>query len=213
MTPGDEQVAPPGPHRPSSALAKAHTRMYIRYTYTRQVQAIPYSGYTRTGRALQKCTYTRKSTKVHQYTYKLKHQYTLTRCTVKVVYTKHCTSISTQGILRALLRLFKPNFVQAQVQCVRTSTSSHIHYVRHSGYPCRILYTYTYRVHAQSRGITYNRCIAQAAHAKHCARTRTVCTPKHAGLRRIGKLLKLLMPNTVHVYVQSARLRARTHAK
>ena len=108
------------------------------------------------------------------------------------------------------------NIVQAQ--CVRTSTSTHVHYVGRQGCPCRTLYVHKYSVGAQARRPTHNRCIAQAFHAKHCtkrsayvqaqalmyttyaaqtvrASTRTACTPKHAGLCTIGASPRLFMSN------------------
>ena len=108
------------------------------------------------------------------------------------------------------------NIVQAQ--CVRTSTSTHVHYVGRQGCPCRTLYVHKYSVRAQARRPTHNRCIAQAFHAKHCtkhsayvqaqalmyttyaaqtvrASTRTACTPKHAGLCTIGASPRLSMSN------------------
>ena len=67
------------------------------------------------------------------------------------------------------------------------------------------LYMYTYRGHAQARGSTHNRCIAQAVHVKQCTRTCTVCPPKHADFRTLGASLKPPMPNTLHVHVEGVR--------
>ena len=67
-------------------------------------------------------------------------------------------------------------------------------------------------MHTQAHGLTYNTRIALAAHAKHCTRTRTVCTPKHTDLRTIASL-RLPMSNTVQVQLQCARLRTCTHVQ
>ena len=56
----------------------------------------------------------------------------------------------------------------------------------------------------------YTTYAAQDVHAEHCTRTRAFFTPKRADLRSIGASLRLPMPNTVHVHVQGARLRALT---
>ena len=98
-----------------------------------------------------------KVQKVHQYTCTLKHPRALTRCTVPVVHTKHCTS-----------------------------TSTHVHYVRRSGCTCRTLYKYKYSVYVQAQVLVYTTDAAQVVHTKHCTCTCTLCTPKHAGLRTIG---------------------------
>ena len=65
-------------------------------------------------------------------------------------------------------------------------------------------------MHTQAHGLTYNRCIAQAVHAKHCARTRTVCTSKHTGICTLCASLRLPIPNTVDVHVECAHPRSRT---
>ena len=106
------------------------------YTCIRQVQTTTYPGYTRTGRARHKRTYTRESTKctpVHvkdqapAYT----NQEHRSGCPYRTL-SKHKHS----RILRASFGLFMPNTVQVQVQCVRISTSTHVHYVRRSGCTC-----------------------------------------------------------------------------
>ena len=99
------------------------------------------------------------------------------------------------------------------------------------GCTCHTLYTYTYGAHVQAHGRTYNKRIAQAAHAKHCIG----CTPSRAHSRAIGEPLykyksrvhphvhaptynrciaqvplRLPMPNIVQVQVQCARSRSRT---
>ena len=120
-----------------------HMRTY-KCTCTRRVQTTTNPGHTYTDRPRHKHMYTREITNIHyQYTCKLKHPCTLlTRCTVPVAYTEHCTA-----------------------------TNTHAHYVRRSDCPCQILYGYKYSVRAQARGSTHNRCTAQAVHAKHCTGT------------------------------------------
>ena len=76
-----------------------------------------------------------------------------------------------------------PNTVQVQVQCARPRLRIYVQSVYRS-----TMYTYTYSIHTQAHGLTYNMRIALATHAKHCTRTRTVRTPKHTGLRTIASL-------------------------
>ena len=71
------------------------------------------------------------------------------------------------------------NTVHVHVQYARPSTRAYVQQAHRADVP------------------TYNRCTAQAVHAKYC--TRTVWTSKHAYLRTIGASLRVLMPNTVHV--------------
>ena len=143
--------------------------------------------------------------------------------------------------LRVLLRLSMPNTVQVQVQWAFPRPRTYVSSVYRSGCPCQTLYTYTYSVHAQAHGLTYNRRIAQAVHAKHYTRTRTVCTPNHLGLcttgvslrlpmkhcprtrtvctskhtsvRALGALLRLPMANIVQVQVKCAHPRSRPHVQ
>ena len=71
------------------------------------------------------------------------------------------------------------NTVHVHVQYARPSTRAYVQQAHRADVP------------------TYNRCTAQAVHAKYC--THTVWTSKHAYLRTIGASLRVLMPNTVHV--------------
>ena len=121
---------------------------------------------------------------VHLYTNKLKHSRTLIRCTVQIVHAELCTS-----------------------------TNTHIHYARRSGCSCRTLCNFKYSVHVHVHAPTYNRCIAQTTHVKHCTRTRTVCTSNHTGLGTIGASLRLPMPNNVHVHVQGAHPSTRVYVQ
>ena len=95
----------------------------------------------------------------------------------------------------------------------RANANPRVHYVRHSGCSCQILYGYKYSVRAQARGPTNDRCIAQAVHAKYCTGTSTACKPKHAGLRTIGASPRLSMPNTVRILVQRVRPSTRAYAQ
>ena len=106
---------------------------------------------------------------------------------------------------RASLRLSMPNTVQLQAQCVRTSTSTHVHYVRRPGCSCYTLHMYTRSMHDQACGPTHNRRIAQAVHSEHRTRACTRCSLEHADFRTLDASLKLPMPNTVHVHAQGAR--------
>ena len=56
----------------------------------------------------------------------------------------------------------------------RANLSTHIHYVRHSGYPCQI----------------------------DCKSTSTACKSKHVDHRAIGAQLRLSMPNTQAIYAE-----------
>ena len=71
------------------------------------------------------CTHA-KVQKVLQYTCKLKHPCTLTRCTVPVANTEHCTS-----------------------------TNTHVRYVRRSGCLCQTLYSYKHSAYVQARSLMY----------------------------------------------------------
>ena len=82
-----------------------------------------------------------------------------------------------------------PNTAQVHVQCARARPRTHVQNVHHSG--CPYPHTYTYSVHVQAHGLTYNKCIAQAAHAEHCTCTRTGWTPMHAHSRAIAVPLRL----------------------
>ena len=128
----------------------------------------------------KRCTSVRthvKVQKVHQYTCKLKHPHTLTRCTFLVILAEHCTSTSTftytrcvaqavhaehctsrstvctykhkhSCILRTPPRLSMPNTVHVYVQCTRPSRRAYAQSVHHSNCSCRTLYMHTYRLHA-----------------------------------------------------------------
>ena len=78
--------------------------------------------------------------------------------------------------LCAPFRLSRPNTVQAQVEYTSSRTRTHVQQVHRVG-----------------------------CHAEHCTRTRTVCTSKHTSSRSINELLRLPMPNTIHVHVQAVR--------
>ena len=96
-------------------------------------------------------------------------------------------------------------------------------------------------MHAQAHELTCDRRIDEVDRAKHCARTRKVCTPKYTGLRPLGTSLRLLcqtlytytysvhvqahgrtynsriawlpVPNTIQVQVQCTRPRSCTHVQ
>ena len=178
------------------------------YTCTRQVQATTYPGYTRTQVYVHTQKY--KGTPVHVQVQAPVYTNQLHRsgCPYRTLY-KHKHSRT----LRASLRLSMPNTVLVQAQCVRTITSTHVHYVRRPGCPCHILYMYTYSVRAQARGPTHNRCIAQAVHAKHCTSTSTVRTYKHKHSCTLRTPPRLSMPYTVHVHVQRAHPSTRAYAQ
>ena len=97
------------------------------------------------------------------------------------------------------------NTVQAQVQRAHPRSRIHVQQRHRSGYPCRILCKYKYSLHAHVDAPTHNRCIAQAAHAEHCTRSRKGCTSTHAHSRTTGASLRRPMPNTVHTHVRGAR--------
>ena len=98
-----------------------------------------------------------------------------------------------------------PNTVQALVQCAHARSRTHIQRRHRSGYLCQPLCKYKYSMHAHVHAPTHNRCIAQAAHAKTCARSRTGCTSTHAHSRTIGASLWRPISNTVHIHVRGAR--------
>ena len=121
---------------------------------------------------------------------------------VHVQCARPSTGVRTIG---ASLRLPMPNTVQVQVKCAHPRSRTHVHRRHRSGYPCRPLCKYKYSVHAHVHAPTHNRCIAHAAHAEHCTRSRTGCTSTHAHSRTIGASLRRPMPNSIHIRVRCAR--------
>ena len=98
-----------------------------------------------------------------------------------------------------------PNTVQVQVKCAHPRFRTHVQRSYSSGYPCQPLCKYKYSVHAHVHAPMRNKCIAQAAHAKQCTRSRTGFMSTHAHSRTIGASLKRPMPNAVHIHVRDAR--------
>ena len=112
-----------------------------------------------------------------------------------------------------------PNTVQVQVQCAHPRSRTHVQRRHRLGYPYQSLCKYKHSMHTHVHALckykhsmhthvhapTYNKCIAQDVHAKHCTRSRTGCTSTHAHSRTIGASLRGPMPNTVHIHVRGAR--------
>ena len=174
---------------------------------------------------------------LYTYTYSVHvqaHGRTYNTRIAQAAHVKHCTragSLSDARIVRKAVYLYV-HTVRVRVQCARPSTWAYVRYAHRAGYPCR---TYTYSVHVQAHGLTYNRRIAQAAHAEHCTCTRTGCTPTRSYSRAIGAPLykykysvhahvhvptynkgiaqasfRLSMANTVHVQIQALTYTRRT---
>ena len=189
-----------------------HRRAYS-CTCARRVQTTTYPGHTtQTDLGTSLCTHTRnyKDTPVHGQT----QAPVYTTCVAQAVHAKYCTGTSTackpkhagiRTIGASPRAIHAKSFVQAQ--CVRTTTSTHVHYVRRPGCPCHKLYVYKYSVRVQARGLTHNRCIAQAVHAKHCTSTVRKYKHKHSCTLRTPPRLSM------SVHAQRARPSTRAYAK
>ena len=91
------------------------------------------------------------------------------------------------------------------MQCAHPRSRTRVQRRHRSDYPCRPMCKYKYSVHVRVHAPTHNRCITQAAHAKHCTRLRTRCTSAHAHSRTIGAVLGRPVPNTAHIHVRGTR--------
>ena len=110
---------------------------------------------------------------MYTYTYSIHTQAHGLTCNMRIAlaaHAKHCTRTCTvrtpkhTGLCTvASLRLPTSNTVQAQLQCARLRTRTHVQRMHRSGYPCRPLCKYKYSVRAHVHAPTHNRFIAQAS--------------------------------------------------